>query len=44
MKIGMLSIIVAGEFGFSIHVEEGEVSTETHLIHKTEINTVKNRL
>lgn len=44
MKIGMLLIIVVGEFGFSIYVEEGEVSIEIYFIYKIEINIVKNRL
>lgn len=46
MKVGIVSITVTEEFGLrihmqagdmaSIHVEAGEVSTDTHLIHKTE--------
>ena len=28
----------------SIHKEAGELSTETHLIHKTDTNSVKKRL
>lgn len=42
--MGMLAITVAEEFGYSIHMEAGEVSAETYLIHKTETSSVKNRL
>lgn len=50
----MLLIIVAEEFGFSVHVEAGdmtsihmeagEISIETHLLHEPETNSVINRL
>lgn len=47
----MLLIIVAGEFGLSIHMEAGEstripmeakkVSTKAHFMNKTETHSVK---